>query len=500
MKLVFFVLLIKPITVHSQQFPKREMRAVWLATVYNIDWPSSDSLTTDVQKEELLEILDLVKQYNMNTVIFQIRPSTDAFYASTLEPWSAWLTGQQGKAPVPFYDPLEFAISECRKRGIDIHVWLNPYRAVADTATSTAPEHVTNTHPDWFFTYGKTKFFDPGLDETRNYVSNVVSDIVRRYDIDAVHIDDYFYPYRIQNIDFPDESSFEKNPRGFTTNQKEEWRRDNVDLIIKQIHDSIRAIKPWVEFGISPFGVWRNKKDDPKGSNTMAGVTNYDDLYADILKWQQEGWIDYVVPQLYWHIGFEIADYAELTNWWSHNTYGTQLYIGQALYRLDRKSKTKQWRTSKQLMKQIENNRSYPLIKGSVYFSAKHLKQNPLNFKKKLHKKYYSFTSLVPENNRLVPIIPGMPKNAFVSVNENVINLSWEKGENVKNFVIYRFKKGEFANIEDPRNIYCVTADTSVSFKIESNKALIKYYYVITSQSYTNLESHPVYFYENNLE
>ncbi len=496
-ELFVLLLLTMPATILCQQNPKHEMRAVWLATVSNIDWPSTDSLTTEEQKEELLEILDLVKKNNMNTVIFQIRPSTDAFYVSKLEPWSVWLTGQQGKAPDPFYDPLEFTIKECRKRGLDIHVWLNPYRAVADTSIVTSTDHITNVHPEWFLTYGKTKYFNPGLDETRNHVSRVVSDIVRRYDIDAVHMDDYFYPYRIKNIEFPDSISFKKYPRGFSPEQKDAWRRDNVDLIIKQIHDSIRAIKPWVEFGISPFGVWRNSKNDPNGSNTMAGVTNYDDLYADILKWQKEGWIDYVVPQLYWHIGFEIADYEVLTNWWSHNTYGSQLYIGQALYRLDKRSKTKEWRSSKQIIRQIENNRSYPNIKGSVFFSAKHLKQTPLNITNKLSKKIYSCPSLSPVNKRITPIIPESPINASITINGNVFSLDWEKGENVKKFVVYRYKKGELANLDDSRNIYCITSENSLSFDITSSNNPLKYDYVVTSQSYTNLESAPVYFKEN---
>ena len=326
-----------------------------------------------------------------------------------------------------------------------------------------------------------------------------MSDIVRRYDIDAVHIDDYFYPYRIRNVEFPDELSFKKYPRGFSPVQKDEWRRDNVDLIIKQLHDSIRSIKPWVEFGISPFGVWRNSRDDPNGSNTTAGVTNYDDLYADILKWQKEGWIDYVVPQLYWHIGFDRADYAELTKWWGHNTYGCQLYIGQALHRLDRKSKTKQWRSSKELIKQIDNNRTFPTIAGSVFFSAKHLKRNPLNFKKKLCRKLYSLPSLTPVNSRIAPTVADLPYNASVSINDEIITLSWEKGENVKNFVVYKFKRGEFANLEDPQNIYYVTSDNSLSFNINSGNAPAKYYYVVTSQSYTNLESFPVYFKEDSL-
>jgi uncharacterized lipoprotein YddW (UPF0748 family) len=240
----------------SQTSPKREMRAIWIATVGNIDWPSAKNLTVDQHQKEFIALLEQTRMYHMNTIIFQIRPAADAFYPSKLEPWSQWLNGKQGKGPEPFYDPLEFAIKECRKRGLDIHVWLNPYRAIADTSYKEQDSaHITRTHPEWFLYYGKTLYFNPGLQETRDHVSRVVSDIVRRYDIDAIHMDDYFYPYRIAGKEFPDSATFVKYPRGFASDKKEDWRRDNVNLIIKQLHDSIHRIKPWVEFGISP--IWR---------------------------------------------------------------------------------------------------------------------------------------------------------------------------------------------------------------------------------------------------
>ena len=252
-------ILLVAINLFAAKYPKREMRAVWIATVANIDWPSSANLTVEQQQKEFIELLDLSKAYHMNTVVFQIRPAADAFYASKYEPWSQWLTGKQGKKPDPYYDPLTFASAECRKRGLDLHVWINPYRAVTDVSNNqTAPDHISNIHPDWFITYGKTKYFDPALPATRDFVASVVSDIVRRYDIDAIHMDDYFYPYRIAGSEFPDDLSFQAYHGSFNPNQKDDWRRNNVDLIIKQIHDSIKSIKPWVELGISPFGVWRN--------------------------------------------------------------------------------------------------------------------------------------------------------------------------------------------------------------------------------------------------
>lgn len=491
---VLFIILL-PMYGWSQDYPKREMRAVWIATVDNIDWPSSDTLSVDVQKNEMIALLNLVQQYHMNTIVFQIRPAADAMYASAIEPWSRWLTGLQGKAPDPFYDPLDFAIKECRKRGLDIHVWLNPYRAVKDTTRNTAiASHITNIHPEWFVSYGNTKYFDPGLPQTRDFVAMVVSDVVRRYDIDAVHMDDYFYPYRIGKVNFPDDKSFATFSRGYSPDKRDDWRRENVDLVIKQIHDSIRAIKPWVEFGISPFGVWRNFEKDSTGSKTKAGQTNYDDLFADILKWQKERWIDYVVPQIYWHMGFKIADYTELSDWWSHNAYGTQLYIGQAPYRLNKKAKDKSWRTSKEIIRQIKLNRSCPNIAGSMFFSAKILRTNPLKLQQKLLRKYYRYPSLPPSNTHIASFTPDYPVDAFMTNDNGFIHLRWKGSAEVKNFVIYKFRKGRSANLNNPGNILLTTSDTTLIIPVTKTTTLKKYYYMVTSQSRTNTESLPVYF------
>jgi uncharacterized lipoprotein YddW (UPF0748 family) len=493
-----FILFITPANLLSQDYLKREMRAVWIATVNNIDWPSSPNLSVDVQMKEMRELLDIVKQYNLNTVVFQIRPAADAFYSSAIEPWSQWLCGSQGTAPEPFYDPLEFVITECRKRGIDVHVWLNPYRAVTDTANVTVANHITNIHPEWFLTYGKTVYFDPGLPQTRDYVAGVISDVVRRYDIDAVHMDDYFYPYRIANVSFPDDSSFSKYSRGYSSESKDDWRRENVDLIIKQIHDSIKTIKPWVGFGISPFGVWRNLEKDPAGSQTKAGQTNYDDLFANILLWQKENWIDYVTPKIYWQIGKKVADYAILSDWWSHNTFGCQLYVGQGPYRIGRKVSEKGWRTSKEILHQIQLNRTFPNISGSMFFSAKVLRKNPLHLKQRITKDLYRNPSLPPTNNRIQPLIPERPYKTAISVSDGYVNLSWGKGVNTKNFVIYKLRKGKPAVLDNPENIFLVTSETNAFFPLNSKTDEKRYYFVITSQSQTNAESEPVYFNKRN--
>ena len=495
----FSVLVLLNCSLMASRYPKREMRAVWIATIANIDWPSSAALSPEKQQKEFIELLDLCKVYNMNTVVFQIRPASDAFYASEYELWSQWLTGKQGQSPDPFFDPLEFASTECHKRGIDLHVWINPYRAVSDVnANRTSPQHISNTHPEWFITYGKTKLFDPGLPQTRDYVSKIVSDIVRRYNIDAIHIDDYFYPYRISGVEFPDDQSFHDYPRGFKSNERDEWRRHNVDMIIQQLHDSIKAIKPWVEFGISPFGVWRNTSKDPAGSKTKAGQTNYDDLYADILKWEKNQWIDYVTPQVYWEIGKEIADYKIIADWWSHNNFGTQLFIGHGLYKLDPEAKEKSWQSADEIVNQVKLNRKHHAISGSMFYSAKFLRKNPLELQQKLQERYYRYTALVPANDRITPVIPENPQNAQITVSDGRLRFTWERGENTKSFVIYQFSRWQMINIKKPARIFLTTSDNSVTYLNNELTDPDRYRYVVTAISPTNQESKPVKFYQHN--
>jgi uncharacterized lipoprotein YddW (UPF0748 family) len=497
---LFLVILFLPgllVQAKKNPAPKREMRAVWIATVANIDWPSKANLSVNMQQEEMIELLDLARDFKMNTVVLQIRPATDAFYPSQLEPWSQWLTGEQGKAPDPFYDPLQFCIDECRKRALKIHVWLNPYRAVFDVnKSSITEEHPTRIHPEWFVRYGNKDYFNPGLPEVRNHVARVVADIIRRYEVDAVHFDDYFYPYRIAGTEFPDQEAFEKFPRGFLKEEKEKWRRDNVNLIIRQLHDTIKAIDPYVEFGISPFGVWRNKSKDPTGSDTKAGQTNYDDLYADILKWEKEGWIDYVTPQIYWYIGKEVADYAVIADWWSKHTYGCHLYTGHAFYRIDKQSKEKAWRSAKEIIKQVEYNRKYPNIEGSMFFSAKYMRSNPSKLKERMSREIYSYDALPPLNMRVSQVNTEAPLDAKMKIEGDKINLSWKPGQNNMYFVVYKFRKGKQANVENAENIIRITGTRSITGKINKLTDPKKYYYMVSGVSKTNQESVSVFFNE----
>jgi uncharacterized lipoprotein YddW (UPF0748 family) len=393
------------LTVYSSLLfaqPKYEFRGVWIATVDNIDWPRKGQFNVDSQKLEYTRQLDLHQQNGMNAVIVQVRPATDAFYPSPYEPWSQWLTGTQGKPPVPFYDPLQFTIDEAHKRGFEYHAWCNPYRANFSVGkASIAPNHITKLHPEWFLQYGSTLYFDPGNKEGQAWVVNVMKDMVSRYDIDALHMDDYFYPYRIAGKEFPDQASYAKYGNGMN---KEDWRRSNVDSIIYKLSIAIKQIKPWVKFGISPFGVWRNKDKDPEGSATRAGQTNYDDLYADILLWMRNGWIDYVAPQIYWEFTQPNAPFQPILDWWNAHTYGRQCYIGLGLYRA---GSSVAWRDKTLIPRQIDSLRSKENVQGAIYFSSTSFDKNPNGWNDSLRNNYYREPALIPPMDWL----PKKPSN-----------------------------------------------------------------------------------------
>ena len=394
MKLVtWFLTLTFFITLSASAQPKYEFRGVWIATVDNIDWPSYGNWDADKQKEEFRNILDMHQRNGMNAMVVQIRPAGDAFYPSTYEPWSQWLTGTQGKPPSPYYDPLQFMIEETHKRGMEFHAWLNPYRAVFNINTSSiAPNHVTRLHPEWFLVYGDKKYFDPGNKDAQQFVVDVVRDIVKRYDVDGIHMDDYFYPYRIPGKEFPDEMSYRKSGSSLS---KDDWRRSNCDSIIRALSIAIKSERKLCRFGISPFGVWRNKDKDPEGSDSKAGQTNYDDLYADILLWLKKGWIDYVTPQLYREIGDDKIAYEKLVDWWAAHSYGRHVYIGHGIYRGVGKE-TKGWGDPVQIPQQIQILRQNPNVQGSIYFSSKTFSRNPQGWNDSLQNNYYKYPALLP--------------------------------------------------------------------------------------------------------
>lgn len=361
-------------------------RGAWIATVANIDWPSEQAIgNTEMQQQEMVWLLDSLQSLGINAIIFQVRPTADALYRSEYEPVSHWMTGTQGTwVEQAMWDPLEWTIEQAHARNMEVHVWLNPYRVnlnKTDTSMLCA-DHIWRKHREWFWEYAKQWYFDPGLDVTRDWICTIVQDIVNRYDIQAIHMDDYFYPYPVANKPLPDEDTFRRYPRGFTDIR--EWRRNNVNLAIQDISATIHECKDSIQFGISPFGVWRNASVDSTGSATTAGLTNYDDLYADIRLWIRNGWIDYVLPQLYWEIGKPAADYEVLAHWWANEVRGTdcQLYIGMAPYRLDNntprnKAKANAWNTGNEISRQMRLNRTIPEITGECFYSTRPLLKNP---------------------------------------------------------------------------------------------------------------------------
>lgn len=371
----------------------KEFRGVWVATVDNIDWPSKGNFDSDSQKAEFIKLLDMHQRNGMNALIVQIRPCTDAFYPSQYEPWSAWLTGVQGQPPSPYYDPLQFMIDETHKRNMVFHAWMNPYRAEftlnEDLTSST---HITRLHPEWFVTYSDKKYFDPGNKEAQQYVIDVVTDVVKRYNVDAIHFDDYFYPYPVGNKKFPDDNTYQQYGKGMT---KDEWRRSNTDSIIAHLYAAIKKENNKCVFGISPFGVWRNADKDPiNGSKTNGSLTNYDDLYADILLWLKNGWIDYVAPQLYWEFSHRQAPFNVLLDWWSKHTYGKHCYIGIGIYKAGSNTA---WRDKNLLPKQIEAIRSTPNVQGMAFYNSSSFERNPNGWSDSLRENYFKEKTDVPE-------------------------------------------------------------------------------------------------------
>lgn len=479
-----------------QAQPKREMRAVWIATVANIDWPSSNRLLPTQQRIEIVNMLDRLTENNINAIVLQIRPMADAFYPSNLEPWSHWLTGRQGVRPSPFYDPLQFIIEEAHKRCMEVHVWLNPYR-VTTTGDSMmlSKEHLFYKQPELFVRYGGKYYFNPGLDETRNFLNKVVEDIVEHYDVDGVHFDDYFYPYPVKGEDFPDDETFMKFPRGFAPNQKADWRRNNVNMAIAEIQQTIKNLKPWVEFGVSPFGVWRNDNVDPRGSATRAGIQNYDDLYADILKWLAEGTIDYVTPQLYWEIGKKVANYEVLLKWWIENSYGKNLYIGLIPSSLGDK-KNPAWTTGNEIIRQIKMNRNSSEVDGAVFFSAKTFLQNRQGLNDSLQSNYYRYPALCPINRNILGEPSAQPQNLRVLRDDKDAFLLWDEvneegGCQTAYYVVYAFKGKEVGDLNDPVNIIARTTENCIDLRTLPHKFKGNYTFVVTAVNRFRHESIP---------
>jgi uncharacterized lipoprotein YddW (UPF0748 family) len=412
--------------------PKQQLRAMWIASVTNIDWPSKSGLSAATQQAEFRSWLDLAVQKNMNAVFVHIRPTADAFWPSPYEPWSQWLTGTQGGNPG--YDPLAFMVTEAHARNIEFHAWFNPYRIANHTdATRLAASHPARQNPSWRFSYGGKMYYNPGIPTVRDFVETAMMDAVTKYDIDGVHFDDYFYPYPVSGESIPDSSTYAQYGAGFSNIA--DWRRNNVDLLVQEMSQRIHAAKPYVKFGVSPFGIWRNKSTDPLGSQT-SGLQSYDAIYADSRRWVKQRWLDYINPQIYWHIGFSAADYTVLTAWWSTVVEGTgvQLFVGQAAYRAGSSGQDPAWQDPAELTNHLSYNRQHPQVQGDVYFSANDVRANRIGSVARLVADHYAKPALVPAYGTGTP--PAAPAITSAARDPNGVTLTWSSSGT--EYAVYR--------------------------------------------------------------
>lgn len=477
-----------PLEMKAQgENPKREFRGAWLHVIGQTQWQNK---TTEQAKEYIRQQLDRLLDAGCNAVIFQVRPTADALYKSDLEPWSAWLTGKRGKAPSPMWDPMEYALEEAHKRGMEFHAWLNPYR-VTSTAKETLPaNHISNMEPQRFFRYNGQVLFDPAYQENRDFICKVVDDIVTRYDVDAIHIDDYFYPYPAAGKAIPDDASFLKYGVG---RNKGDWRRHNVDLLIEQLNKTIKDRKPWVRFGVSPFGIWRNKRNDPRGSEST-GLQNYDDLYADVLLWAKNGWIDYLAPQLYWNLDTKAAPSRKLVKWWNDNAGDVDIYVGQDVKRtMDLADPGNNDRN--ELDTKVRLTRELPNIGGNIWWHGYWVTGNYKGVADSLSMKYqstialppaYGDKSVKPESIREIRVVKEDGQN-FLEW-EAPVQGHKEHSTDVVRYVVYQFFPGEKQDISDSQSIISLTPYTKI--KIDDEPGVI---YAVTTLDRMNRESSPVF-------
>ncbi len=458
--------------------PKREFRGAWMHTIFQGQYHNQNS----AQNQEYLRgQLDSLQALGVNAVLFQVRPQADAFYPSELEPWSRFLT-DDGKAPEPYWDPLQFMIDETHARGMELHAWLNPYR-VTSSANQTLPAgHLYHKEPERFLTYDGKIYFDPALPENRQFICDVVGDIVSRYDVDGIHFDDYFYPYPAAGKPFPDDKSYAKYGNGQDLG---DWRRKNVDLLIEGVHDRIAATKPWVRFGVSPFGIHRNKSTDPNGSDTN-GLQNYDALFADVLLWEQEGWIDYVLPQLYWELEHKAASYIVLVDWWNkHAGNKRHLYIGQDVNKTMQLPDLAPSKEKSQLRHKIELARAGENIKGNCWWPGYSLTKNVGGVADSLKTYFQATPALVPEYSWISTATPAAP-----AVSTADKKLVWQAAapagtvEDVVRYVIYRFPEGSDVDVNDSDAIVAITPATDWTPTASGT-------YVVTALNRVNNESAP---------
>ena len=482
---VFFVFGFEKAEAGSK-FGKREFRGAWIQTVNG----QFTGMTTAGMQQTLRSQLDELKRDGVNAIIFQVRPECDALYESKLEPWSRFLTGVQGQQPSPYWDPLNWMVNECHRRGMELHAWINPYRAKTAGTTALATNHVALQHPERVFAYNGQFILNPGLPENRDYICKVVDDIVSRYDVDGIHIDDYFYPYPVAGQTIQDDKEFARYCNGIKN--KNDWRRDNVNVFVKQLGETIKKRKPWVKFGVSPFGIYRNQKSDANIGSATSGLQDYDDLYADVLLWVNNGWVDYCVPQLYWEIGHKTADYKTLALWWNKFAANRPLFIGESVERTVKtpdmtNPAVHQMGAKFTLRSQLSN------VKGAVLWYAKAVADNMGSYGSALRDYYWKYPALQP----LMPFIddkaPKKPKHLAPVWTSDGYLLFWEEpkgkewGDSVQKYVVYRFVKGENINIDDASKIVAITNNTWLKLPYDEGK--VQYTYVVTALDRLNNES-----------
>lgn len=472
----FAILFICSSVKATDLYPKREFRGAWIQAING----QLQGKSSNDAKAYLIDMLDKLQKANVNAILFQVRPEADALYNSSYEPWSRFLTGKQGVAPSPYWDPMEFMIAECHKRNMEFHAWINPYRAKIKT-TQICDNHPYRLHPERFIVYDNQYYFNPALQVNRDYICQIVSDIVMRYDVDGIHMDDYFYPYKVKGLEFADGNFFASDSRGFT--DRDEWRRDNVNQLIEQLHKTIRKTKPWVKFGVSPFGIYRNQSSDAKGSRTN-GTQGYDDLYADVLLWVNKGWVDYCIPQLYWEIGHKAADYETLVGWWAKYADNRPLFIGQDVNRTV-KAPDLQNPNINQQPRKMELQRSYSAVGGSCLWDAGSAANNVGNYREVLSASYHRYPALLPEFRFIDKKAPSKIKGAKAIDTDDGLMLVWLNKEarremdKAVRFVVYRFNKGEKIDISNPAKIVEIT--NYPFYKLPYVNGETSYTYVITA-------------------
>jgi len=475
MKRSAIILLLLMCSILTAQ-PKREFRAAWVATVSNIDWPLSKNHSATQQKADAIAILDKHKLNNINAILLQVRPSCDAFYQGGLEPLSEYLVGTQGGNLSSYYDPLQFWIDEAHKRGMELHTWFNPYRAVVSAGSSVHATHISKTKPEWIITYGASpyKLLDPGIPAVQNYSLSVIMDVVRRYNIDGVHFDDYFYPYG--GMGNQDSATF-ANFKGAFTNIGD-WRRNNVNRFIASVHDSIKSVKPWVKFGVSPFGIW--KSGTPAG---VSGLDAYSAIYCDPVNWLQNKKVDYITPQMYWVIGGG-QDYSKLMPWWVTQLNGRHLYSGNAVYRLS--ATESNWPAS-EIQNQINLNRVNERALGFVAFSSKSISNNLKGIQDSLRNNQFKYPALHPTMPWLDNVPPLAPMNLTSTVSGSSVQLQWQKGGTASDgdtsqyVVIYRAQSPDTVNISNVKQIIAITTRDTLRYTDNGRSLGATYRYVVTA-------------------